>query len=268
MSSPTPAVAAARRPLVAVAVPSEHGGWGLTLEPVLLGLLVASSAAGVALGMAALLVFVARTPAKVVLVDRWRHRRLERTVLAGKVVAVELAALAGLGVVVVLTADGPFWVPFVVAAPLVVVELWFDARSRSRRLAPELAGTIAIGSVAAAIVVAAGGSARLAAGLWLVVAARAVASVPFVRVQLKRAKGQPHRLVDSDVAQALGVAIAIVAAAVDAPLVAGLVAVVGLAAFQLVAVRRNPPTAPILGAQQVLLGLTVVLVTALGVLTS
>ena len=35
-----------------VAVPSEHGGWGLTAEPVLLGLLLAFSWSGVAVGVA------------------------------------------------------------------------------------------------------------------------------------------------------------------------------------------------------------------------
>ncbi|WP_426574944.1 hypothetical protein [Aquihabitans sp. McL0605] len=32
--------AAPRSPLRAVALPAEHGGWGLTLEPGLLGLLI------------------------------------------------------------------------------------------------------------------------------------------------------------------------------------------------------------------------------------
>ena len=45
-----------------------------------------------------------------------------------------------------------FWVPLAVAAPFVGVELWFDMRSRGRRLIPELAGTFGIGSVVAAIV--------------------------------------------------------------------------------------------------------------------
>ena len=71
-----------------VAVPSEHGGWGLTLEPGLLGLLVAPSAAGALLAIAALIAFVSRTPLKVVLVDRWRGRRLERTVIAARVVLI------------------------------------------------------------------------------------------------------------------------------------------------------------------------------------
>ena len=57
-------------------MPDEHGGWGLTAEPALLGLLVAPSWAGAALGIAAFLAFLVRTPLKLVLVDRWRGRWL------------------------------------------------------------------------------------------------------------------------------------------------------------------------------------------------
>ena len=40
-----------------VAVPSEHGGWGFTLEPGALGAALAPSIAGVLLGVGALLAF-------------------------------------------------------------------------------------------------------------------------------------------------------------------------------------------------------------------
>ena len=156
----------------AVALPTEHGGWALTLEPVVLGLLVAPSGAGVALGLAALVAFVARTPTKIVLVDRWRRRHLARTRVATRVAAVELVVLTALLVVAWSTATAPFWVPLACAVPLVTLEVWFDMRSRSRRLVPELAGTIGIGSVAAAIVLAHGDSPSIAAAAWTVVAAR------------------------------------------------------------------------------------------------
>ena len=55
----TVSVPSPRPMLRSVALPTEHGGWGLTLEPVLLGLLVAPSVAGLAIGGAAFLVFVA-----------------------------------------------------------------------------------------------------------------------------------------------------------------------------------------------------------------
>ena len=250
----------------AVAVPTEHGGWGHTLEPALLGLLVAPSWAGAALAGCALVAFVARTPVKCVLVDRRRHRRLPRTVIAERVAAIELALLVALVTIASIGAQGPFWVPIVVAAPLVAVELWFDVRSRSRYLVPELAGTIGIGAVAAAIVLVDGGDRSLAAALWCIVAGRAVASVPFVRTQLHRFKQQASRRSTSDAMQALAVVIALGAFALDGQVLAGLVVIAVLGLLQVWAVRRPPPAAAILGAEQVAAGLTIVLVTALGVL--
>lgn len=261
--------ARARPPLRSVALPAEHGGWGLTLEPVLLGLLVAPSVAGMALGAAAVVAFAARTPLKLVLVDRGRHRRLTRTVLAERFAVAELVVLAGSVTVAAVTARGAYWVPLVCAIPLAVVELWYDMRSRSRRLVPELAGTLAIGSVVAAMVLADGGAGRLAVGLWFVVAARAVASVPFVRLQLARARQKPHRTLASDGAQAAALALSVVAAALDHQLrVAPVVALVLVAGFHVVAARRDPPVATVLGVQQVVLGLMVVLASAVGVRAS
>ena len=95
-----------RSPLRAVAVPTEHGGWGLTAEPVLLGLAIAPSVAGVCIGIAAVVGFLARTPLRVVLVDRHRHRDLDRTGLARRVLFVEVAAIVMLAGVAAVTATG------------------------------------------------------------------------------------------------------------------------------------------------------------------
>ena len=252
-------------PLRSVALPTEHGGWSLTLEPVVLGLFVAPSVAGFALGAAALVAFIARTPLKVVLVDRWRGRWLARSRLAARVAVVELALLATLAVVAVVTADAPFWWPLLLAAPLIGVELWHDMRSRSRRLVPELAGAIGIGSIAGIVALAGGAADSVAAGLWLVIAARSIAAVPFVRVQLLRAKARAHFVWHSDLAQVVAVAMGVTGWLTDLVPPAAVAALAILAIFDLVAVRRAPQPAPIIGAQQVVLGLTVILITALGV---
>jgi hypothetical protein len=246
-----------------VAVPSEHGGWGLTFEPVLLGLIVAPSGAGVAIGAAAMLAFVARTPAKVVMVDTWRHRRLPRTHLAARIAAAEIAVLVSLLGVAVATASGPFWVPLLAVVPLIGVELWFDMRSRSRRLLPELAGTIGIGGVAAAIVLAADGRAVLAAGAWLVIVARAVASLPFVHYQLRRAKQQANRRWAQDLAQAIAVVLAAVGVVLGWLPALAAMAVVALAAIQVVLARTRPPQAVVVGAQQLVFGLALVITAGL-----
>jgi hypothetical protein len=60
--------------LRAVALPPEHGGWGFVLEPLILGLAVAPSAAGAALAFFALGAFLARHPLKLLLNDVSRGR--------------------------------------------------------------------------------------------------------------------------------------------------------------------------------------------------
>jgi len=221
-------------------------------------LIVEPSGAGAAIGLAAMLAFLARTPTKVVLVDRWRGRNLPRTRLATRIAVVEVAAVTAL-LAVGIALGGPWcWVPLVLAMPVVVLELWFDMRSRSRRLIPELAGTIGIGSVAAAIVLAGGGTAATASGAWLLIAARAVASLPFVRYQLRRAKGQPHRRWAQDLAQVAALAIA-TAAGVAGILSWPAVAAIGtLVVVQLTLARIAPPKAVIVGVQQLFLGLAVI----------
>lgn len=245
-----------------VGLPVEHGGWSLTLEPVILGLLVAWSLTGVALGAVAMVAFMARTPLKVVVVDRWRHRWLDRTRVAARLVAVELGVLVVLAGVAALNADARFWVPLAVAAPLVGVELWFDMRSRSRRLVPELAGTIGIGSMAAAIALAGGIGAAVAVGLWSVVAARSVAAMPYVRTQLLRGRHKPHRLWRSDLAQVLAATTVTVSWVAGALPFAPVVAMAVIAAINLTAVRLRPRPAVVIGIQQTIFGLAVIAVTA------
>lgn len=188
-------------------LPSEHGGWGLTLEAVLLGLLVRPSGAGGAIGAAALLAFVARTPLKLAVGDHRRHRRLDRTRLAERVAASELALLAVAVAVASISGHRSWWAPLAAAVPLFGLELSFDVRSRGRRLVPELSGAIGMGGVAAAIGLAGGLDTRLAIGLWVVLAARAAAAVPFARTQVRRLKHQVNQRWAADAAQLAGLVV-------------------------------------------------------------
>ncbi|NQY55210.1 MAG: hypothetical protein HRT86_01805 [Ilumatobacteraceae bacterium] len=161
---------------------------GLTIEPGLLGLLVAPTWAGACLALAAVLAFTVRTPIKLALVP---------------------------------------------AMPLVAVELWNDVRSRSR---------------------------RLAAALWLILAARIVASVCHVRTQIAQLHGRPANPPINLIAD--GAALAIAAVLMERSLWPALVYVIVLIGFQ--ATRRHRPLWPvaIIGARQAFLGLGLVVVTA------
>jgi hypothetical protein len=250
----------------AVAVPSEHGGWGLTLEPVLLGLLVGFSWSGLAIGVAAMLAFLVRTPLKLALVDRRRHRSLARSRLAARIALGELALMVGLAGVAGAGAGWGWLVPVALALPLIGVELWFDVRSRGRRMVPEFCGGIGISAVAAAIVIAGHGGPRLAVGVWLVLAARVVASIPFVRTQIARLRHGGAAIGTSDTFQGAGALVALTAVVVDWSVVAGTASVLLLAAAQLAWVRRPVPPVKVLGFRQIALGLAVVAATAAGVL--
>jgi hypothetical protein len=254
-----------RPPRRSVAVPSEHGGWGLTLEPVLLGLLLAPQVGTFALGVAAFVAFLVRTPLKLVAVDLRHHRWLERSRLALRVAVVELVASAVL-IAIVIWQCGWWWlVPVAIAAPLVAVELWFDIRSHSRRLVPELCGALGIAVVAPAILIADGRSIVLAVGVWLVLAARVIGSVPYVRTQIMRLRRGEGAIRGSDLAQFAAVVVAVVAVVVDHRLVLGAVAVAVVVGCHLGWTRRPPVEAKIIGLREMALGLAIVLATAAGV---
>jgi hypothetical protein len=231
-------------------------------------MVVAPSWSGLALGAAAFLAFLARTPLKLVAVDGRRGRSLERTALARRIAAVEVGLLLVLGAAV-LAAAGPRWLIAVgVAAPLVAVELWFDIRSRGRRLVPELCGAVGIAAVAAAVVLAGDASGRLAVAVWLVLAARSLGAIPFVRLQIGRLHRGRTDVRSGDVAHLVSVLVAAIAVAVDHRVLAGSIAVSALAAVQTTWLRRPPVPAKVLGLRQMALGLALVAVTATGVLVA
>ena len=249
-----------------VVIPSEHGGWGLTGEPILLGLLLAFSWAGVAIGAAAMLAFLARTPLKLALVDRRRNRELERSALARRIGSAELFAILTLGAVALGGAGWRWLVPVAVALPLFAIELWFDVRSRGRRLVPELCGAVGMGAVAAAIVVAGDGNVRLAAAAWLILAARSVGAIPFIRTQILRLHRGSSSTRSSDRFQFVALVVAAVAAVVDPDVFVGSVAVLVIVGLHLSWVRRSPvPPAKVLGLRQMALGIGLVAATAIGV---
>lgn len=266
MSQPaTPASSATRPPFRSVALPTEHGGWGFTLEPIILGLLVVPSATTWELGVAALAVFLARRPFKIVATDVRRRRWLPRSTTAA-VVAGVYGTIALLGVIgSIVTASAPFWVPFVVAAPFVGIALYGDAHSRSRTLTAELSGASVMGSTVAAMALAHGWDPLPAFGLWLVLVARGVAAIVLVRGQVRRVHNKPTMANRVYAGQIAAISLAIAIAVADAAPWLSVLAIAGIAVVAVVSLQRPPVRAQVIGWTQMGVGLAVVLLTALGV---
>jgi hypothetical protein len=269
MSAPVLRVdAAARVSLRSVALPVEHGGWGLLAEPLLIGLALAPSRAGLGFTLAALGAFLARHPLKLLLADRRRRVRYPRTTMAERAAAA-YGALAIAGAAVALrSAPSAAWWPLLLAAPLGAGQLWYDARHQGRRLAPELLGGAALGSTAAALALAGGWPAKVAAALWALMALKAVTSVLYVRARLRLDRGQPADVETTLAAHAGGLAGAAALAWLDA---APLLSVLAFAALLWRAVRglsarRRPLRPRDVGFRELFYGLLTAALVATGCL--
>ena len=102
-------------------------------------------------------------------------------------------------------------------------------------------------------------------GCWLVLAARSLGAIPFVRSQIVQARRGVHDTRSSDIAQVAAVGLAAGAVALSRAVLLGALGVAALAGLQLWWVRRAPPAVKVLGLRQMALGLALVVVTGLGV---
>ena len=253
-----------------VALPVEHGGWGIALEPVALGLIVAPTLAGLCLAVATLGAFLARQPLKLLAADRRNKRRFPRTKIAQRFALLYGAvALSGLLVAVIASSDKQFLLPLLMAAPLAMVQLIADAKGKSRALWPELAGSTAMASVAAALGLAGGWTWLESLGLWAVLVARVVPTILYVRARLQRLHGKE--------AAATPVIAAHLAALVFILWLVGLKALPALAAGALIILllraffgfsTGRPRTAKSIGISELCFGALTVLAVTLGHLTN
>lgn len=247
-----------------VLLPSEHGGWAFLAEPLLLGMLVAPSAAGALVAAAAVSAFLGRRPLRIVLSDRRKGRRYPRTAVAGVALAGLAVAAAAAVAGAVLLARGPLLLALGLAAPLGAVALGLDLGQRARDLAGELAAALALGGFAPAIALAAGLRPDAAFGLWGVLAARSIPSILYVRARVRLDRGAPAPVAAAWAASALALpATAALARAHAAPWIAvGAMALLLARALWGLSAARPRLTTLQLGLGEIALGLLTVIAVA------
>lgn len=208
--------------LRSIALPVEHGGWGLLATPILLGLVVAPSASGAWLALAATGAFLARQPLRLALGDWQRGKWYPRTAWAWRL-ALAFAALALVGVLLAwFTTTHAFWLPLAVAAPLAIVQFAYDLRGDGRAFVAEVSGATSLGSLAAAMAMAAGWPLAPSAVLWALLSVQAVGAILYVSARLRLARGTLARRAPAWLAHAAALVLSVaLAAAGHAPWLAG-----------------------------------------------
>lgn len=248
-----------------IALPAEHGGWGFLLEPVVLGLLLAPSIAGLYLALGAVAVFLARHPLTLVILNR--RRESPRTLLAKRFAAIYLALGGASLVAALIFTQYSFILPLLLAAPFALVQVAHDWAGKRRLLLSELAGAIAISSLAAAIALSGGLPKAASFALWAIMISRAVSAILYVRALLTRLHRQSASPLPTLFAHAgaLG-AVWLLYRSGLAPLLAVVVMLVLLlrASTMFVFAKPNRITAKQLGFSEIAFGALTVFAIALG----
>jgi len=182
--------------------PKEHGSWSLAFEPIALSLLVAPSMPGALLAVAFAAGFFARRPMRI----GWNERRADRRNAARNAFFLCIAA-AGLGFAGVLALAGVAWIVWLAPVALAGgVFAFHDTHGAGREEVAEVAGSAAFALAPAAFAILAGWSFASAGALAVLMVARSVPSVLFVRAFLRATKTGVRRDVPALVAASVALA--------------------------------------------------------------
>lgn len=250
-----------------VALPTEHGGWGFISEPILLGLLLAPSLGGFALGVTAFAAFLLRHPLKLFLKDIRADRSVPRTLVARRFVQIYGGVMIVAAISVVLLMSSPFvLMPISISIPFIGVQLWYDVHNKGRSLTAELAGAVATGAFASSIVLLDEWTFAVAMGLWLALAIKGVTAVLYVRSRLRLERGKPASRLLAMIVHGVGILVLLVTASYallpwTAPVAMVILAIragVGLSVLR----KARPPK--VIGIQEMIYGFGFVILVVLG----
>lgn len=241
-------------------LPREHGSWSLALEPLVLGLLVAPSWAGVPLAVAAVAIFFLRRPIKLLLQVKSDSRRPLAAFCAGILLLIAVAALW-------LAAQSNGWLPLWPLMPAAIAGLvfvWFDTRGGNREEPAELAGVTAFALLPAAFASLAGWRMENCLALAAVMLVRSAPTVLAVRAVVRRRKGQAVSFTAARFSALAGTGLLfwLAALALVPGAVAGFSGVLTIRAFWLGSARAKTFSAKQLGFIELFLGMTAVVIAA------
>jgi len=174
-----------------VALPVEHGGWGVLLESLLLGLLLTPSWPGALFGLAMLMGWLLRQPLRLWIREKGRESNRSRA--AQTVCVLYAGGMLAAGIAVWLQASMGTRVLIGASALMALAVLWADLRNQQRQEFWELAGAFTLASSVAVLLACGGRPLQQALLVYVLVALRHASSIVFVRNRLRAARGKPYR---------------------------------------------------------------------------
>jgi len=245
-----------------IALPTEHGGWGFLLEPLVLAMIVAPSWCGALICAAAACGFLTRQPLRLAMQDALRGRIYPRTKWCA-IFATSYASAAAVAMSAAIAFGG--WriaIPFAIVAPLAIVNIVYDARNKSRALLPEITGPITMASSAAAIAIAGGKSMPIAFALMALLVLRGIPSILYVRTLIARAHGRTASAVTPIVLHVIAVIAAIAMWRADLAPVAAAIVLTALLGRAVYGLTHDVPPAKTIGWREIAFGALFVVMTA------
>nr|ABI21604.1 hypothetical protein [uncultured organism] len=167
-------------------------------------------------------------------------------------------------VAAILFAKQFFAWPLLIATPFALVQVTYDWKGRRRVLLPELAGAIAIASLAPALALGAGWGWPASLALWAVMIARSTPAIVYVRACLARLHGKSVSTLPVWVVHALAIAVVAALARAGVAPQLGVVAMVILLVRAVGGIYLHGVTPKQLGFSEIAFGTITVLAVVFG----
>lgn len=252
--------------LRSIALPIEHGGWGFLGEPILLGLVLAPSFTGLSFSFAMLAFFLIHQPLKVAVKDRLRGNRVPRSIWAEGFVLLYAILTLILVLPALLSGSRAFFVPIIAMLPFIALQTFYDFRNDSRAMLPELSGAIALSASAAAIAILGGWELLPAMMLSLLLIARAVPAILFVRSFFRKLRGKAASIPMTYGAHVLSIlVIAVIAFVGSLPWLSVVAVIILLIRAYLTLNSSQAITPKILGFREMGFGVMTIALTVIGI---
>jgi hypothetical protein len=175
---------------------------------------------------------------------------------------------SGIGLIAILIFQNGFGflLPLVFGGMFALVQVGYDSQSKSRELIPEISGTIALATTASSMALLANWTLYPAMILWVLLSIRGITTIVYVRIRLKIIHNKPRIKPPVYIVHSISIIIAVgLVIFHQAPIISILAVILLLIrAIKGIEFPAENVKAKTIGITEIIIGLTYVLILAIG----